>query len=103
MYAIVRTGGHQYQVREGDTIQVQLLGASAGDTISLDEVLLVADDSAVRVGTPVVDGAAVRAKVLGDVKSKKVVVFKYKNKNRYRVKTGHRQRLTRLKIEAITA
>ncbi len=102
MYAIVRTGGHQYHVREGDTIDVEMFGAAAGDTIKLDEVLLVGGDS-VKVGTPLLEGVAVKATVIGDVKSKKIVVFKYKRKNRYRVKTGHRQKLTRLKINAITA
>lgn len=103
MHAIVRTGGHQYHVREGDTIDVELFGAAAGDSISLDEVLLVGGESSVKVGTPLLEGATVQATVIGDVKSKKIVVFKYKRKNRYRVKTGHRQKLTRLKINAITA
>jgi large subunit ribosomal protein L21 len=101
MYAIIRTGGRQYRVAAGDTIEVERLDAEAGSSIELSDVLLVGGDDEVRVGAPLVDGALVRATVLGDVKGPKLTIFKYRPKNRYRVKTGHRQRYTRVKIDAI--
>ncbi len=103
MYAIIKTGGKQYKVREGDTVDVELLGGEAGDDIVLDQVLLVAGHDGATVGTPMVEGALVRATVLDEVKGDKVVVFKYKPKNRYRRKTGHRQRYARLRINKIIA
>jgi large subunit ribosomal protein L21 len=102
MYAIIQTGGNQYRVAEGDTIDVELLAAEAGDTIKLDEVLLVSTGDDIKIGTPFVSGAVVTAAVVGEEKGEKLTVFKYKNKNRYRVKTGHRQKHTRLKIESIS-
>jgi large subunit ribosomal protein L21 len=103
MYAIVKSGGHQYRVREGDVIDVELLSVTPGSKLTIEDVLLVSDGSDVKVGTPLVSGAKVSATVVGDVKDRKVVVFKYRPKNRYRVKTGHRQKLTRLKIDGISA
>jgi large subunit ribosomal protein L21 len=102
MYAIIQARGHQYRVAQGDTIEVQLLAASAGESIELREVLLVGGDP-VRVGTPFIDGAVVRATVVGASAGRKLTVFKYKPKNRYRIKTGHRQHYTRLHIDAIEA
>ena len=102
MYAIVQSGGHQYRVAVGDTIQVERIEAEPGADITLGEVLFVGGDAA-RVGKPYVDGASVRATVLGEVKGDKLTVFKYKPKNRYKIKTGHRQRYTTLKIESIDA
>ena len=102
MYAIIATRGNQYRVAEGDTIDVEKLDVAEGDTLELTEVLLLGGDDDVHVGTPFVDGAVVKAKVLGDEKGEKLTVFKYKNKNRYRVKTGHRQTYTRLKIDSIS-
>jgi large subunit ribosomal protein L21 len=101
MYAILRTGGHQYRVTEGETIRVERLDVPEGESVELADVLLVGGDGEVRVGTPLVDGARVRATVLGEAKGKKLTVFKYKPKNRYRIRTGHRQRYTRLQIDAI--
>jgi large subunit ribosomal protein L21 len=101
MYAILRTGSHQYRVAAGDTISVERLDVPEGEKIELAEILLVGDNGKVRVGTPLVDGAKVRATVLGEAKGKKLTVFKYKPKNRYRVRTGHRQKHTRLMIDAI--
>lgn len=99
-YAIVQSGGHQYHVAVGDKIDVELIEAEAGDTYTIDDVLLVGGEE-IRVGKPFVDGASVRATVIGEAKGKKLTVFKYKPKNRYRIKTGHRQRYTRLQIDAI--
>jgi len=103
MHAVIRSGNRQYRVSKGDTIQVERLAAGAGDTVRLDQVLLVSSDQGVSVGTPTVQGAAVKATVLGDERGRKLTVFKYKRKNRYKIKTGHRQTYTRLRIEAIEA
>ncbi|HQZ71692.1 MAG: 50S ribosomal protein L21 [Anaerolineae bacterium] len=103
MHAVIKSGSRQYHVSEGDTIKVERLAADAGDTIRLDQVLLVSSDQGVNVGTPTIEGAAVRATVLGDERGRKLIVFKYKRKNRYQIKTGHRQTYTRLRIEAIEA
>lgn len=103
MYAIVETGGHQYKVSPGMHIDVERIDAAAGDTLDLDRVLLVADEGEPKVGQPTVAGARVRARVVGEVLGDKIVVFRYKPKSRYRRKTGHRQRYTRLVIEEIVA
>ena len=103
MYAIMRSGGHQYRVSEGVTIEVERLEVAEGDTISFDEVLLVSGDEGVKVGQPLVGGASVQATVLGEMKGDKIKVMKYKRKKRYRVRTGHRQRYTRLQIDKIKA
>jgi large subunit ribosomal protein L21 len=100
MYAIVQSGGHQYRVAVGATVDVELLEAAPGDGITMDQVLLIGGAQP-RVGTPFVEGAAVRATVVGETKGEKLVVYKYKPKNRYKKKSGHRQRFTRLKIDAI--
>jgi len=100
-YAIVQTGGKQYKVSSGETIDVAYLPAAEGSAIELDQVLLVADGERVRVGTPTVEGAKVIAEVLGDGKGKKIIVFKYKPKVRYRRMKGHRQLYTRLAIKEI--
>jgi len=101
VYAVVETGGKQYKVAVGDTVDVERMPVSAGETVELDRVLLVADGDRVMVGQPLVEGARVRATVLDEVKGKKVIVFKYRPKVRYRRKTGHRQRYTRLRIDEI--
>jgi large subunit ribosomal protein L21 len=101
MYAIVRTGGKQYRVREGDEILVERLDEPEGADIALD-VLLVERDGAVAVGAPTVAGATVGAKVAGHERARRVVAFKYKNKTRRRQTHGHRQDLTRLTITTIT-
>jgi large subunit ribosomal protein L21 len=103
MYAIVETGGKQYRVKVGQTVDVERLDVQAGDTVELDRVLMIGGDEGVRVGTPLVDAARVTAKVVDQVRGPKLIVFKYRAKERIRVKKGHRQSLTRLHIEAITA
>lgn len=100
-YAIIEDGGKQYRAVEGSTIEVDRYDAEPGDQIDLDQVLLVADGDEVIVGAPVIEGAKIEATVLEQVKGPKVVVFKYKPKERYRVKKGHRQQYTRLKVDAI--
>ncbi len=101
-YAIVEKGGKQYKVTEGGTIDVDLFSADIGDKVGLERVLLIADGDKINVGTPTVDGAQVNATVLAHIKGPKIVVFKYRPRNRYRVKTGHRQKYIRLQIDSIT-
>lgn len=102
-YAIIETGGKQYRVSVGDTITVERLAAEPGSEITIDRVLLVGGDGQTRVGTPVVPGATVRAKVEDHFRGEKIVVFTYKPKKRYRRKLGHRQPLSHLTITAINA
>ncbi len=101
MYAIVRTGGKQYRVEEGRAITVERLPAEEGATVELDDVLLIADDGQVTVGTPTIEGARVLAQVEAHGRAKKIIVFKYKAKVRTRKKTGHRQSFTQLAVREI--
>jgi len=101
MYAIVRTGGKQYRVEEGRSLEVERLPAEEGATIELGDVLLIAEDGTVTVGAPTIAGARVLAHVDGHGRGKKIIIFTYKNKVRTRSKTGHRQWFTRLTVEDI--
>jgi len=101
IYAIIETGGKQYKVNPGQTIDVERLDAAEGETVELNRVLLIGDGARVIAGTPTVDGAKVVATSQGERKGKKVIVFKYKSKVRYHRKTGHRQPYTRLVIDKI--
>ncbi len=103
IYAIIETGGKQYKVALGQTIDVERLDVDEGSTVELDKVLFIADGDKVTAGTPTIDGAKVIATSQGDGKGKKVIVFKYKPKVRYRKKTGHRQLYTRLAIDKIVS
>ena len=103
MYAVIETGGKQYRVTVGQYIEVERLAAEIGATVELDRVLMVADGEAVQVGQPVVDGAKVSATVVEQGKGDKVLIFKYRAKQRYRRKKGHRQLYTRLQIQEISA
>lgn len=103
MYAIFETGGKQYKVQEGDTLFVEKLPASEGETVQFDKVLFVKDGDEIKVGTPVVDGASVQATVDEHGRGKKLTVFKYKPKKNYHRKQGHRQPYTKIKIEKIEA
>jgi large subunit ribosomal protein L21 len=100
-YAIVEDGGKQYKAVEGSTIEVDRFDAEVGEQVDLERVLLISDGDTVSIGKPLVNGASVQATVVDQIKGPKVVVFKYKPKQRYRVKTGHRQKYTRLQIDAI--
>ncbi len=102
-YAIIQTGGKQYRAVEGESIEVEKLDLEVGKKVELAEVMLVADGDQVMVGTPTVADAKVGATVVSQIKGEKISVFKYKPKIRYRVKTGHRQKLTRLLIDSIEA
>lgn len=101
MFAVIESGGKQYRVEEGASVRVESLDAAPGEQVTLDRVLLVGDGGQVKVGTPVVAGAHVTARVVGHGRQKKVVVFKYKAKAHYRRKQGHRQSYTTLRIEKI--
>lgn len=103
MYAVVRSGGKQYTVREGDTLFVEKVEGDEGSTVELTDVLLVSTDAGTTVGAPTVAGAKVRAEIVAQTKGPKIIVFKYKPKIRYRKKTGHRQQLTRLSVKEIVA
>ncbi len=102
MYAVIKTGGKQYRVSEGDIINVEKIARTEGQSeVNIKEVLMIVDGENVTVGTPYVDGASVIATALEDGKSEKVIVFKYKRKKDYRRKQGHRQPFTKLEISKI--
>lgn len=104
MYAVLQTGGKQYKVSEGDVIFVEKLDAEVDSVVELNSLLAVSkEDGTLLVGSPVVEGASLSAKVLAQDKAKKVIVFKYKSKKDYRRKQGHRQPYTKLQIEKINA
>ena len=103
MYAVIETGGKQYQVNEGDIIFIEKLAAEADETVTFDKVVALGADSGIKVGTPYVDGASVDAKVIKNGKAKKITVFTYKPKKGEKRKLGHRQPYTKVKIEAINA
>ena len=100
-FAVVQTGGKQYRVRPGDVLDVERLPVDVGAPVELEDVRLIAGDGELLVGSPQVEGALVRAQVVEHLRGPKLVVFKYKPKTRYRIKTGHRQELTRLQIEDV--
>lgn len=108
MYAVIATGGKQYRVQPGETIQVEKLANEKGHAkesgpVTFDQVLLVADGENVQVGAPTVAGATVSAEVLGSGRGEKLLVYKYRRRKGYRRKTGHRQPFTAVKITAINA
>lgn len=100
-YAIVECGGKQYRAVEGSTLEVDLMEAEVGQSVDLGSVLLLVNDEQIAVGAPVVGGVKVSTTVVGHVKGPKIVVFRYRPKKRYRVKTGHRQQYTRLQVNSI--
>jgi large subunit ribosomal protein L21 len=103
MYAVIQTGGKQYRVQEGDTVEVEKLALEPGSPVQFDEVLLVADGENVQVGRPRVAGAQVSGEVVAEELGEKIVIFKYKRRKGYRRKQGHRQVHTTVKITAIRA
>jgi len=103
MYAIVKTGGKQYKVREGDILQVEKLAGDVGSEISFDDVLMFSDGENVTIGQPKVENVTVSGHIVAQGKSKKIIVFKYKRRKRYRRKQGHRQHFTAVQIDSIKA
>ena len=103
MYAIVKTGGKQYKVQEGDILQVEKLAGEVGSEISFDDVLMYSDGENVTVGQPKVDNVTVSGHIVAQGKSNKIIVFKYKRRKRYRRKQGHRQHYTAVQIDSIKA
>ena len=101
MKAVIVTGGKQYTVSEGDVLYVEKLGVEVEETVKFDQVLAVLDGENTKVGTPVVEGACVEAKVVKNGKAKKIVVFKYKAKKNEKKKIGHRQPYTKVEITKI--
>ncbi len=100
-YAIIKTGGKQYRVKQGDVLDVEKLALDVGSIAEFDEVLAVSENGQVKFGSPTLSGAKVTAEVQSHYKDRKVIVFKYKSKTRYRRKQGHRQNYTRLLIQGI--
>lgn len=103
MFAIVSIAGQQFKVSEGQEIFVHHLNKEEGDKVSFDEVLLIGKDSATTIGAPTVENASVSATVIGDQKGDKVIIFKKKRRKGYKVKNGHRQLFTKIKIDSINA
>lgn len=103
MYAIVETGGKQFRVSKGDVIRVEKLAVAEGDSIALDQVMMLQSEAGTVIGNPYIDGASVNARVVENGKSKKVIIYKYKAKKNYRKKQGHRQPFTELEIVEISA
>jgi large subunit ribosomal protein L21 len=101
MYAIIETGGKQYKVAPGDKLEVDFLNAGSGKDVELDKVLFIADSKDPLIGRPVIENAKVKATCLDESKGDKIIVFKYKNKVRYRRKKGHRQLYSKLEIKDI--
>jgi large subunit ribosomal protein L21 len=103
MYAVVSTGGKQYRVQQGETLRIEKIPGEVGSKVTFDRVLMVADGENVRLGQPVLEKAAVLASIVEQDKAKKILVFKYKRRKRYRRKNGHRQPFTAVRIDGIEA
>lgn len=105
MYAVIKTGGKQYRVAQGDRLRVEKLAGNVGDTVTLGEVLLVGGDGegSIKIGTPVLGGAKVEAKIVAQDRGPKITIFKFRRRKNYRRKSGHRQPFTALEITGITA
>jgi large subunit ribosomal protein L21 len=103
MYAVIKTGGKQYRVSPGDTIEVEKLPHEVGESVELDQVRLVVNGSGTRIGRPLVEGAKVKVTITRQAMGRKVIIFKHRSSNRYRRKKGHRQNYTRLRVDEIVA
>jgi len=101
MYAIVDSGGKQYKVKEGEVLKVEKLAGEVGDSVSFDRILMFSDGDNVNIGTPLLEDVAVSGHIVEQGKAKKIIVFKYKRRKRYRRKQGHRQQFTAVKIDSI--
>jgi len=103
MYAVVNTGGKQYKVQKGETLRIEKIPGEVGSSVTFDKVLMVADGENIRVGQPVLENVAVQAQIVEQDKAKKILIFKYKRRKRYRRKNGHRQPFTAIRIDGIQA
>lgn len=101
MHAVIRTGGKQYYVTAGDILEVEKLAGEVGEIITIDDILMIANDADVTVGQPTVAEAAITARITGQYRGTKIMVFRYRPKKRIRVRKGHRQYITRLEIQSI--
>ncbi len=101
MYAVVATGGKQYKVREGEILRVEKIPGEIGADVSFDKILMFSDGESVKIGQPVLDDVAVNGHIVSQGKAKKIIVFKYKRRKRYRRKRGHRQQFTAVQIDNI--
>ena len=102
MYAVIKTGGKQYRVTEGQKLQVEKLGGAPGDKVTFNDVLLLGGGEALKIGQPVVAGARVEAEIVGQDRGPKIIIFKFRRRKNYRRKQGHRQPYTQLKITCIS-
>ena len=103
MYAVVATGGKQYKVREGQILRVEKIPGDIGASVTFDKVLMTSDGEVVNIGQPVLENVEVNGHIIEQGKAKKIIVFKYKRRKRYRRKQGHRQQYTAVKIDRINA
>ena len=103
MYAVVNTGGKQYKVQQGEILRVEKIPGDVGSPVTFDRVLLFSDGENVNIGQPVLEDVAVEGHIVEQGKAKKIIVFKYKRRKRYRRKKGHRQEFTAVQIDSITA
>ena len=103
MYAVVNTGGKQYKVQKGETLRIEKIPGEVGTQVTFDKVLMVADGENVRVGQPLLEKATVQASIIEQDRAKKIIIFKYKRRKRYRRKQGHRQPYTAIRIDGIEA
>ena len=103
MWAIIETGGKQYKVAPGQKLKVEKLEVKEGDAVVFDRVLLIADGEEVKIGTPLLKGAKIEAKVLRQARDKKKIVFKFHSKTRYKKKKGHRQHFTEVEVTQVSA
>jgi large subunit ribosomal protein L21 len=102
MYAVIKTGGKQYRVSEGDLLKVEKIDGEKGSVVSFNEVLMVSKDDDIRIGKPFVEGAVVLGEIVDNARGPKITIFKMKRRKGFRKKTGHRQSLTSLKIKEIS-
>ncbi len=103
MYAVVNTGGKQYKVRQGETLRIEKIPGEVGSPVTFDKILMVADGENIRLGQPVLENVKVQAQIVEQDRARKVLVFKYKRRKRYRRKQGHRQPYTAIRIDGIEA
>jgi large subunit ribosomal protein L21 len=103
MYAVIKTGGKQHKVSQGDEISIEKINGSKGETVVFDEVLMVSSGDDVKIGTPFLEGARVEGEIVDQTKAGKINVFKMKRRKGFKKKTGHRQKLTRMKIKEISS